>query len=186
MSSSICRTVPTTRKRIKQMAPTLEPAFFREVLGQYPTGVVVVTAMSPSGEPLGMTVGTFTSVSLDPPLVAFMPSKSSSSWRALQESGKRYCINVLSADQQRIGRDIAVRKSDKFTGIEWRPSRHGNPLIVGAVAHIDCDAETVHDAGDHYIVIARVSDLDIHNTEYPLVFFRGGYGSFTPQPAAGS
>lgn len=166
------------------MTPTLEAAFFREVLGQYPTGVVVVTAIAGSGDPLGMTVGSFTSVSLDPPLVAFMPSKTSSSWHALRETGDRYCINVLSADQEVIGRNIAVRKSDKFSDIEWRVSDKGNPLIDGAVAHIDCRVEAIHDAGDHEIVVARVEDLGMHNSAYPLLFFRGGYGSFMPQSLA--
>ena len=166
------------------MTATLEAALFREVLGQYPTGVVVVTAISGSGDPLGMTVGSFTSVSLDPPLVAFMPSKSSSSWQALRDSGHRFCINVLSADQEVIGRNIAMRKSDKFVDIDWRLTSQGNPLIDGAVAHIDCRVDIIHDAGDHQIVIARVEDLGMHNSAYPLLFFRGGYGSFTPRSLA--
>lgn len=162
------------------MTPAPEAALFREVLGQYPTGVVVVTAISGSGDPLGMTVGSFTSVSLDPPLVAFLPSKSSSSWRTLRDSGDRFCVNVLSADQEVIGRNIAMRKSDKFVDIDWRVTGQGNPLVNGAVAYIDCRIEIIHDAGDHEIVVARVEDLGINNGVYPLLFFRGGYGSFRP------
>ncbi len=156
------------------------PAHFRQVLGQYPTGVAVVTALDETGAPLGMTVGSFTSVSLDPPLVAFLPDQGSSSWRALRDSGDSFCVNVLGADQEDVCRAIAVRKVDKFAGIPWGPSPAGNPVIDGAVAYLDCTTEQVHDAGDHHIVVGRVHDLDLVGGDQPLLFFRGGYGSFTP------
>jgi flavin reductase (DIM6/NTAB) family NADH-FMN oxidoreductase RutF/DNA-binding IclR family transcriptional regulator len=161
-----------------------EPGHFREVLGQYPTGVVVVTATGSTGEALGMTVGSFTSVSLDPPLVAFLPSKTSSSWKALRESGHTFCINVLRADQEDLCRAVATRKVDKLEGFEWQRSAAGNPVIAGAVAWIDCDTEQVHDAGDHEIVIGRVRELDFGAPGQPLLFFRGGYGSFAPHSLA--
>ena len=103
-----------------------------------------------------MTVGSFTSVSLDPPLVAFLPDRNSSSWRALRESGERFCVNVLSAGQEDVCRAVAVRKTDRFHDIEWRPSPAGNPVINGAVAWIDCVTEQLHDAGDHHIVVGAV------------------------------
>ena len=159
---------------------SIDSSLFREVLGQYPTGVVVVTAVSADGDPLGMTVGSFTSVSLDPPLVAFLPSKSSSSWIALRASGQKFCINVLGADQEAICRSIAMRKADKFVDIDWKLTEHGNPLLAGAVAHIDCTIAAIHDAGDHDIVVASVEELAIHSSSYPLLFYRGGYGSFRP------
>jgi len=165
-------------------AETLDPARFREVLGQYPTGVAVVTGLSKDGEPLGMTVGSFTSVSLSPPLVAFLPAKDSSSWRALREASSGFCVNVLGASQEDVCRQIALRKSDKFDGIDWARSASGNPVIKGCVAFIDCAAEAVHDAGDHYIVIGRVRELDVLASGYPLLFYRGGYGSFTPRSLA--
>ncbi|MDR7085039.1 flavin reductase (DIM6/NTAB) family NADH-FMN oxidoreductase RutF/DNA-binding IclR family transcriptional regulator [Arthrobacter ginsengisoli] len=158
----------------------LDPIHFRQVLGQYPTGVAIVTAVSRSGEPIGMTVGSFSSVSLDPPLVAFMPDKNSTSWRALQDSGDRFCVNLLGADQENICRSVAVRKENKFADIAWRKSPQGSPLIVDSVAYIDCTIEAVHDVGDHNIVIGRVQDLAVENASYPLLFFRGGYGSFRP------
>jgi flavin reductase (DIM6/NTAB) family NADH-FMN oxidoreductase RutF/DNA-binding IclR family transcriptional regulator len=157
---------------------------FRQVLGQYPTGVVVVTAMGPTGEALGMTVGSFTSVSLEPPLVAFLPSKTSQSWKALSESGDNFCVNVLSAHQEDVCRAITTRKEDKFAGIRWRSSPRGNPVIDGAVAYIDCTCERTHDAGDHVIVVGKVLDLAVENASFPLLFFRGGYGSFTHQSLA--
>jgi flavin reductase (DIM6/NTAB) family NADH-FMN oxidoreductase RutF/DNA-binding IclR family transcriptional regulator len=159
---------------------SVDPIRFRQVLGQYPTGVAVVTATGPHGEPIGMTVGSFTSVSLDPPLVAFLPDKRSGSWQAMRTSGKRFCVNVLGADQEEVCRAMAARGAEKFGGIDWRLSPHGNPLITGSVAYIDCLVEAVHDAGDHDIVVGRVQHLDVENSAYPLLFFRGGYGSFTP------
>lgn len=157
---------------------------FRQVLGQYPTGVVVVTAMDPAGEPLGMTVGTFSSVSLDPPLVAFMPQKTSSSWAAIRAAGVRFCANILGDDQEDVCRQVATRKTDKLAGIHWRLSEGGSPIIEGSVAYVDCVIDAVHDAGDHEIVVGRVSDLDVVSSTNPLLFFRGGYGSFLPQSLA--
>ncbi|GAB2850481.1 flavin reductase [Actinocorallia aurea] len=166
-----------------QKSGTIEPARYRRVLGQYPTGVVVVTARDAAGTAVGMVVGSFTSVSLDPPLVAFLPDKNSSSWASLRASGERFCVNVLSAAQEDVCRAVATRKTDKFHDIGWRPSPQGMPIIDGAVAWIDCVTEQVHDAGDHDLVIGRVLDLDLGDGE-PLLFHRGGYGSFTPHSLA--
>ncbi len=158
----------------------VDPIRFREVLGQYPTGVVVVTALGEDGTPTGMTVGSFTSVSLHPPLVAFLPDKKSSSWRALRACGRRFCVNVLAADQERICRQVATRKTGKFDGIAWRLSPTGLPVIEGCVASIDCTIADVVNAGDHHIVIGAVDTLAVERSSLPLLFFRGGYGSFTP------
>lgn len=162
----------------------IDSAHFRQVLGQFPTGVVVITAMSPAGEAIGMTVGSFTSVSLDPPLVAFLPSKSSRSWQALQAAGGSFCVNVLAADQEGLCRAVATRPENKFEGFGWRPSASGNPILDDAVAYIDCATEAVHEGGDHDIVVGRVRDLDVVRPGEPLLFFRGGYGSFTPSSLA--
>lgn len=166
------------------MAEAVNPALFRQVLGQYPTGVVVITALSPEGEPLGMTVGSFTSVSLNPPLVAFLPDKKSSSWRSLRESGTAFGVNVLAADQETVCREVAVRKSRKFDGMSWRRSEYGNPVLSGCVAFIDCETENIVDAGDHHIVVGRVESASIQRPTNPLLFYRGGYGSFRPRSLA--
>ena len=157
----------------------VEPSEFRQVLGQYPTGVVVVTATTAGGEPTGMTVGSFTSVSLDPPLVAFMPAKNSSSWAELSSSDG-FCVNILRSHQEEICRVVATRKSRKFEGVEWRSSALGNPIIAGCVAYVECTLDTVHDGGDHEIVVGRVRNLAVENPGVPLLFYRGGYGSFVP------
>ncbi|WP_051297827.1 flavin reductase [Brevibacterium album] len=153
---------------------------FRRVLGSFPTGVVVVTAANPAGEAVAMTVGSFVSVSLEPPLVAFLPQKTSSSWAALRASGTRFGVNILGNTQEDVCRAVAKRKTDKLEGFDWSLSAHGNPRLADAIAFIDCETQDVFDGGDHDIVVGRVKALETLRSHLPLLFFRGGYGSFRP------
>lgn len=154
-----------------------DPQHFRRVLGNFPTGVVAITAIDAAGEPAGMAVGSFTSVSLDPQLVAFLPDKSSTSFPRIRSAGT-FCVNVLSHDQETVCRAFATRGADKFAGLKWRPASSGSPILDGVMAWIDCDLESVSEAGDHFIVIGRVRELEAPGTSVPLVFFQGGYGRF--------
>jgi len=156
-----------------------DPRWFRQVLGQYPTGVCVVTAAQPDGRRAGFVVGSFTSVSLDPPLVAFFPDKGSTSWPKIESAG-RFCVNILGAEQESVCRQFASKAPDKFEGVACREAGSGSPIIDGVVAWIDCDLEAVQEAGDHYIVLGRVRELDIESPSLPLLFFQGGYGRFAP------
>lgn len=156
----------------------LDPRLFRDVLGHYPTGVVLVTAISRSGEPIGMIVGSFTSVSLDPPLVAYLPTRSSKSYAVLREVDT-FCINVLAADQEMLCRRFASPGDDKWAGVEWDASPGGAPILDDAVAWIECTTESEVEAGDHYIVLGAVQHLGVQNPSSPLLFFQGGYGRFT-------
>lgn len=160
-------------------APAIDPRRFREVLGHLPTGVTVVAGRRLDGHPVGMAVGSFTSVSLDPPLVAFLPDQASTTWPMIRESGS-FCVNVLGDRQEAVCRTFAARGGDKFAGVRWSPARSGSPVIDGAVAYIDCDIETIHEAGDHFIVIGRVRELDHASTAMPLVFLHSAYGRVTP------
>ena len=167
-------------KQVPDGGAPVEPGRFRHVLGHFPTGVVVATAVRADGVPVGMAVGSFTSVSLDPPLVAFLPDKTSTSFPQIRAAG-RFCINVLAGDQEAVCRAFAARGADKYAGVSWHPSRvTGSPVLAGAVAWIDCTVEDVLEAGDHYIVLGRVQDLATGAEPRPLLFFRGGYGCFTP------
>lgn len=157
---------------------------FRRVMGAFPTGVVVVTATHGDGAGLAMTVGSFVSVSLDPPLVGFLPTKTSSSWAAIRASGTKFGINVLGNTQEDICRAVARRKTDKLDGFGWTTSPLGNPRLDDAIAFIDCDTESIYDGGDHDIVIGRVHSLETVKNNLPLLFFRGGYGSFRPSSMA--
>jgi flavin reductase (DIM6/NTAB) family NADH-FMN oxidoreductase RutF len=173
--------IETAKKETLEMSAgdAADPRWFRQVLGQYPTGVCVVTAREPEGEHVGMVVGSFTSVSLDPPLIAFLPDKQSRTWKRIERSGS-FCVNILSADQEDLCRRFASRIDDKFAGVEFREAESGSAVMSGAVAWIDCDIDFVHEAGDHFIVLGRVRALNIENPTLPLLFFQGGYGRFAP------
>jgi flavin reductase (DIM6/NTAB) family NADH-FMN oxidoreductase RutF/DNA-binding IclR family transcriptional regulator len=162
---------------------TVDPAHYREVMGHYPTGVAVVTASSQAGEPVGMVVGTFTSVSLDPPLVAFMPTATSGTF-ALMRDSKAFCVNVLAHDQLDLCRTMAVPRPGKFDGVAWSPSPYGAPALDGVVAHIHCSLDQIVPAGDHLIVLCRVQDMKVTRPATPLLFFQGGYGGFSPRGLA--
>jgi flavin reductase (DIM6/NTAB) family NADH-FMN oxidoreductase RutF len=155
-----------------------DSAAFRRVLGHYPTGVCVITAVEEGAAPAGLVVGTFTSVSLDPPLVAFFPDKKSNSWPRIQKAGK-FCANVLASDQQDICRRFSTSGGDKFAGITHRLSANGSPILDGVVAWIDCDLYATHDAGDHLIVLGEVKELEVETPNRPLLFFQGNYGEFS-------
>jgi flavin reductase (DIM6/NTAB) family NADH-FMN oxidoreductase RutF len=155
---------------------------FRSVLAHYPTGIAAITAIGAGGAPVGMVVGTFSSVSLEPPLVAFMPSRDSASFQALQNS-PHFCVNILGDHQEQVCRAFAVKgATDKFAGLRWRAASSGSPVLENVVAWIDCDRQQVIEAGDHYIVIGAVRELGTGQDapELPLLFFQGGYGRFAP------
>ena len=154
-----------------------DSAKYRQVLGHFPTGVSVVTAMTDDG-PAGMAIGSFSSLSLEPPQVLFCPSRTSSSWSRIEGSG-RFCVNILGDDQEDVSRVFASSSSDKFAEIGWKRSGNGSPLLAGVLAHIECDIEQVLEGGDHVIVVGAVTALEVHHEGGPLVFFRGGYGRLT-------
>jgi 3-hydroxy-9,10-secoandrosta-1,3,5(10)-triene-9,17-dione monooxygenase reductase component len=160
---------------------TIDAAAFRRILGHYPTGVCAVTAMQADGTPAAMIVGSFTSVSLDPPLVAFFPDKGSSSWPKIAACG-RFCVNVLADHQEGLCRTLASKDPDKFAAVPHHLSERQAPILDGALAWIDCTLFAVHEAGDHYIAIGQVQALDIHHAGAPLLFHKGAYGTVTPLP----
>jgi 3-hydroxy-9,10-secoandrosta-1,3,5(10)-triene-9,17-dione monooxygenase reductase component len=151
---------------------------FRSVLGRFATGVVAITAIDPeSGVPTGLAANSFTSVSLDPPLVGFCVAHTSSTWPRLR-GADRQCINILSEPQTEVCLQLAAKGGDKFAGLEWTTSPSGSPVLDGALAWIECSVEAEYMAGDHVIVVARVHHLDKHHDGEPLVFYKGGYGRF--------
>ncbi len=158
-------------------AATIDPGHFRQVLGSYPTGVCAITATGSDGKPVGMVVGTFTSVSLDPPLVGFLPDKSSSTWPLIEAAG-HFCVNVLGSDQQQICRQLASKGADKFAGLDYAQSGHGMPIIAEAIAQIECTLHAVLEAGDHWFVLGRVVSLGTPREADPMLFHRGKYGGF--------
>lgn len=156
--------------------PTFDSAQFRRVLSHFPTGVTVITATGDNG-PVGLTVGSFTSVSLEPPLVGFLPTKTSSSWPVMHRVGS-FCVNILAEDQADLCWRFAKEGDDKFDGLAYDAAPTGSPIIHGVLGWIDCRIEEVIDAGDHWFVLGRVEALDATGPAGPLLFFRGALGGF--------
>jgi flavin reductase (DIM6/NTAB) family NADH-FMN oxidoreductase RutF len=158
----------------------MDSARFRQVLGHFPTGVTVVTALA-GGAPVGFTIGSFTSVSLDPPFVGFLPQTSSETWPAIEGAG-RFCVNVLGVDHGELCWRFARSgdSTDRFEGVAWHLSPGGSPVLDDAIAWIDCTIEQTYEMGDHVFVLGRVVDLDhtAAETVDPLLFFRGKLGGF--------
>ncbi len=156
----------------------IDPADYRSVLGQFPTGVTVVTSLV-GDLPKGVAIGSFASISLDPPLVGFFLGTESSSVVAIQEA-KAFCVNVLALDQKELCGVMASRSEEKFDGIDWTPcSGTGAPVLPGTNAVIDCELDQMIELGDHYLIVGRVVHLEIMDESDPMVFFNGQYGTFT-------
>jgi 3-hydroxy-9,10-secoandrosta-1,3,5(10)-triene-9,17-dione monooxygenase reductase component len=146
----------------------------RTVLGHFPSGVTIITGHE--GEnPLGLTCQSFSSLSLDPPLVVVLVARSSKSWPKIAATGG-FCVNVLSHGQRDLSARFARSGSDKYAGISWYPCSHGRPVLEKATAWVDCAIEHTYDGGDHLIVVGRVLELQAADAALtPLVFFRGLY-----------
>lgn len=157
---------------------TFDEARFRSVLGHFATGVTIVAGVE-GDQPLGLSVNSFTSASLDPPLVVFCAARSSSTWPRLRAVGV-FTVNVLAEHQEYLSRLFATRNVDKFADLRWWRSPSGAPVIEDVLAWVDCTLEAEYDAGDHVLVVGRVRDLDVAGEGRPLIFYRGGYGRFEP------
>ncbi|MDJ0419889.1 3-hydroxy-9,10-secoandrosta-1,3,5(10)-triene-9,17-dione monooxygenase reductase subunit [Rhodococcus opacus] len=159
-------------------AEAIDPRRFRTVLGQFCTGVTIITTID-DGVPVGFACQSFAALSLEPPLVLFCPTKTSRSWAAIERSGI-FCVNVLAEEQQSTCARFGSRDPDKFAGIDWTESPLGSPILTGSLAHIDCSLESVHDGGDHWVAFGRVSSLSEIREERPLLFYRGQYTGIEP------
>jgi 3-hydroxy-9,10-secoandrosta-1,3,5(10)-triene-9,17-dione monooxygenase reductase component len=159
-------------------APAPDARAFRDALGRFATGVAVVTA-APDDEPTGLIVNSLTSVSLEPPLVAFCPSRSSLTWSRMRRAG-RFGVNVLGRQHEQFARRAIPGGADRFAGLDWEIGRGGVPLLTDALASLECEIVAEHATGDHWIVVGRVDDLRISPNKDALVFFAGEFGS--PQP----
>jgi len=161
-----------------------EPARFRQVLGHFCTGVTVITTVDSGGRPYGFACQSFAALSLDPPLVLFCPSRTSATWPRIAEAG-HFCANVLTAGQRDLARVFGTAGADKFAEVAWSPSSSGAPVLAGVLTWVGCEVETVHEAGDHHVVLGRVTELGPCGTEQPLLFYRGRYGVTAAAPADG-
>ena len=147
---------------------------FRDALGSFPTGVTVVTALAPDASPIGVTISSFNSVSLDPPLILWSLSCVSPSLAAFAQAG-HYAINVLAADQQWISECFAARENDRFNGVKVSKGLGGVPLIEGCSAWFECSNEAQYPGGDHLILVGRVHRFSRGDADEPLIFHGGRY-----------
>lgn len=154
----------------------------RTVLGSFASGVTVVTAIG--DEPLGFTCQSFASLSLDPPLVALCPARTSVTWPHIREIG-RFCVNVLAEDQKALSDRFAHSGTGKYVGLRWSPAPSGAPVLDGSVAWVDCTLRAEYNGGDHTVVIGEVRDLSARPDRNPLLFYRGAYRHLQPEKTRG-
>jgi 3-hydroxy-9,10-secoandrosta-1,3,5(10)-triene-9,17-dione monooxygenase reductase component len=156
------------------VAPAQDARSFRDALGRFATGVAFVTA-APGGEPTGLIVNSLTSVSLEPPLVSFCPSRRSLTWSRMRRT-RRFGVNVLGRRHAEFAIRATPAGADRFAGLDWGFGRGGVPLLTDALASLECEIVAEHPAGDHWIVVGRVDDLRISPIGDPLLFFAGALG----------
>jgi flavin reductase (DIM6/NTAB) family NADH-FMN oxidoreductase RutF len=156
-----------------------DPRAFRDVLGNFVTGVTIVTA-NDDGEMVGVAANSFTSVSLDPPLISFCAAHSSTTYPRIRRAA-HFCVNVLAEGQHETAQLFAQRGADRFAKVGWRPSPLGAAILDGVLAWVDCTLEAEHRAGDHDIVLGRVVDFAVDTGRRPLLFFRGRFAVARPE-----
>jgi flavin reductase (DIM6/NTAB) family NADH-FMN oxidoreductase RutF len=152
----------------------LAPPILRDALGNFPTGVAVVTAAGDDGALFGVTVSSFNSVSLNPPLVLFSLSRQLLSLEGILRA-EAFAINFLRDDQEHLSARFAIALTDKWLGVEFRFGHTGSPILIPALAVLECRPYAQYDGGDHVIVVGRVTDVEADSARRPLVFFRGAY-----------
>ncbi|RMI28290.1 3-hydroxy-9,10-secoandrosta-1,3,5(10)-triene-9,17-dione monooxygenase reductase subunit [Nocardia stercoris] len=163
--------------------PAIDPRQFRNVVGQFCTGITVITTFDGEGEaktPIGFACQSFSSLSLNPPLVLFCPTKESRSWAAIERNGS-FAVNMLAEEQQPVCARFGSREPDKFAGVDWHTSELDLPVLDGSLATMQCTVDNVLDGGDHYIVVGRVLTLSETTADgRPLLFYRGQYTGIEP------
>src|SRR4051794_2015702 len=169
--------VPDPANELASDNSPIDPRDFRSALGTYATGVTIITAAAPDGKPAGLTCNSFTSVSLNPPLVLWSLVIYSQSMAVFQNAS-HFTVNVLGASQQDLATKFAVSSADKFAGVKWTAGLGSAPVLAGSVAHFQCRTADRYYGGDHVIFLGAV-EAYAYNREEPLLFARGGYGRFT-------
>ena len=167
--------VPPSRRPAVYLPPVpdVDPPRFRQLLGRFATGVVVVTARRPDGRDVGMTANSLSSVSLVPPLVSVNVDREAELHGVL-EAAPRWVLNILAADQEELSRRFAVRGPERFEGIGHRRTASGVAVLDGVVAHLECERWAAYPGGDHTIFVGRVTG-GVAGDRSPLLYFRGGY-----------
>ena len=152
----------------------VDAAEFRRALGQFATGVTVVTALDAERRPEGVTVNAFASLSLEPPLVLVCLARATRLTPVFESAG-HFAVNVLAAGQHRLSVAFSQADDDRFRGVPWSAWTSGAPILEGCVANLECVRIGRHDGGDHVILIGQVERLACDETRAPLLFARGDY-----------
>jgi flavin reductase (DIM6/NTAB) family NADH-FMN oxidoreductase RutF len=156
----------------------VDPRFFRDVLGSFPTGVIVVTTVDELGKPVGLTASSFNSVSLNPPLILWSLSLKAPSLRAFRASDY-FAINILSSEQQPLSKIFSTPAENKFENVNFKSGYGGVPILKDTVAHMVCRTYARYPGGDHEIYVGEV--LEIEDRKHaPLVFHRGSFHQLSP------
>jgi len=151
----------------------IESNELRRVMGHFATGVTIITTVSKSGAPFGLTANAFTSVSLNPPLLLVAVDKKAESYPHFEES-KVFTVNILSDEQETLSRKFAVSGGDKFQGVAYQMGANGVPILDGALAYLECKLYAVYDGGDHTLFLGEIEEARTREIK-PLIFYRGGY-----------
>ncbi|MET9608977.1 flavin reductase family protein [Streptomyces sp. NPDC006512] len=170
------RLTPTAPEGVAVDPAAVDPAAFREALGAFASGVTVVAAVGDDGRPAGLACQSFASLSLDPPLVLLCVGKDSTSWPRVRAAG-RFGVSILAEEQREVCEALGRPGEEKFAGIGWERSAHGAVRVAGALATVECALDTVHEAGDHWLVTARVLELAARDGGSPLLYFRSDYAT---------
>lgn len=152
---------------------TLDAREFRDAMGCFTTGITVITARSQEGENVGCTANSFSSVSLDPPLVLWAIAKNANCYDAFIEA-KNFAVHVLHSGQEDMSRLFATKDIDKFSEIKWSQGQDGTPLLNDYSVRFECTTENIFEGGDHMIIVGRVFNMDNPDAE-PLGFYQGKY-----------
>ncbi|HZG73416.1 MAG TPA: flavin reductase family protein [Chondromyces sp.] len=151
-------------------------ALFKEALGNYPTGVTIVTTTTSEGKPVGLTVNSFASVSLDPLMVLWSIDHGVSTIKEFTEGGK-FAVHILAGNQQELCKTFASKGVDRFSTCQWAFSNNHLPVIEGAFAVLECKTFKTVEAGDHTILIGEVTDIEIDKSKDPMLYHRRHFAS---------
>ncbi|MDA1099312.1 MAG: flavin reductase family protein [Proteobacteria bacterium] len=159
---------------------SIDPRAFRDAMGCFASAVTIVSTTTKQGQAIGMTVNSFNSVSLDPPLILFCLGREATNYEHFLAAG-RFAVNILRRDQDQISTGFARAGANFFQTLAHKVSSMGNPLVPNALAIFDCQTEAIHDGGDHVILIGRVNELRHDPDGDPLVYYRGRYSGVSPE-----
>ncbi len=151
----------------------------RDCLGRFATGVTVVTCREPDGEPAGITVNSFTSVSLEPRLILWNLAKVSRSVDSFVNAGE-FVVNVLADDQRDISEHFAQSERPRFESIDASQSPSGQPVLPNCIAYFHCHTDAIHEGGDHYIIVGEVSHFELGHNKSPLLYYASDYRFLAP------